>query len=96
VSSEAANAQPLERNGLAERQMGQILKFTIPEAAFDPDTVDALAVAYEKATSQLRGQAYTDTVRELIAKRIIARAIKGERDPDRLCTSVLNSLGFPD
>jgi hypothetical protein len=75
--------------------MGQLLQFKFREIAFDPDDTAALSAAYEKANAQLRGSAYTDLVREIIAKRIIATALKGERDPDRLCRSALAAIGLP-
>jgi hypothetical protein len=76
--------------------MGEILKFVQPEYAFDSEATGALAAAYDKATTQLRSGACTDLVREIIAKRIIALAMKGELDPDRLCTAALASIGFPE
>jgi hypothetical protein len=76
--------------------MGQILRFIRPQNAFDPEATAALAAAYEKATGQLRGDGYADFVRNVIAKRIIAIAMRGELDPDRLCTSALASIGFPE
>jgi hypothetical protein len=35
-----------------------------------------------------------DLVRQIIAKRIIEVARKGERDPDELCARALRALGF--
>jgi hypothetical protein len=76
--------------------MAQILPFVRPEKAFSPEDTAVLATAYEKATEQLRGDGFTELVREIIAKRIIAAALKGERDPDRLSASAIASMGFPD
>jgi hypothetical protein len=76
--------------------MGQILQFKRPQNAFDPEATAALAAAYEKATGRLCGDGYADFVRNVIARRIIAIAMKGELDPDRLCTSALASIGFPE
>ena len=78
------------------QHMSQILQFKRPQNAFDPEATAALAAAYEKAAGQLRGDGYADFVRNVIAKRIIAIAMKGELDPDRLCTSALASIGFPE
>jgi hypothetical protein len=66
-----------------------------PQVDFDPETTAALAIAYEKATNRFRGDHYT-ALREIIAKRIIAAAQTGERNPNRLCRSALASIGFPD
>jgi hypothetical protein len=76
--------------------MAQILPFVRPEMAFNPEDVAVLATAYDKAIKQLRGDGFTELVREIIAKRIIDAALKGERDPDRLCTSAIALIGFPD
>jgi hypothetical protein len=76
--------------------MGQILQFTRPEMAFNPEDAAVFATADEKAIEQLRGDGFTELVREIIAKRIIAAALKGERDPDRLCASAIASIGFPE
>jgi hypothetical protein len=37
-----------------------------------------------------------DIVREIIAKRIIAAAKQGERDPKQLCNTALAALGIDD
>jgi hypothetical protein len=47
--------------------------------------------AYEKGTDQFQGDRYAD-LREIIAKRIIVTALRGERDPERLCSSALASI----
>jgi hypothetical protein len=62
---------------------------------FDPETQTVLAIAYQKATDRFRGNRYAD-LREIIAKRIIAVAQTGERDPSRLCRSALSSIGFTE
>jgi hypothetical protein len=42
----------------------------------------------------LRGIGQVDSVREIIAKRIIEVAREGERDPDRLFDYALHGLDF--
>lgn len=76
--------------------MAQILQFVRPQMAFNPEDTANLVMAYEKAIDQLHGDAFTDLVREIVAKRIIAAALKGERDPDRLSALAITSIGFPD
>jgi hypothetical protein len=76
--------------------MGQAGEFGCSSVAFDPEITSALAAAYEKATDQLRGDGYTDLLREVLAKHIIAAAISGERGPDQLCTAALASIGVRD
>jgi hypothetical protein len=49
-------------------------------ASFDPETTAIMGAAYEKATSE----STDDSGRELIAKRIIEAARRGERDVERL------------
>ena len=60
---------------------------------FDPETVNVLALAYEKARKSLHDKGQPALVQEIIAARIIAAAKTGERDPDRLCESALVALG---
>ena len=62
--------------------------------AFDPQAIEALSAAYDKACQSLNDGGRAGLVREVIAKRIIELAQTGERDPDRLCTGALASLGF--
>jgi hypothetical protein len=51
-----------------------------------------LGVAFDKAIHGLHDQGQPEIVREIVAKRIIALATRGERDPDRLCDSALAAL----
>jgi hypothetical protein len=74
--------------------MGQILKFTPSRcSAFDPEGTNVLAIAYEKAIEQLRGDGFTDLVRDEVARRIIEAAMSGDRNPDRLCTTAFALMG---
>ncbi len=61
-------------------------------AAFDPETVEVLCAAYEKARASLHDRGQPQIVREIIAQRIIAAAKRGERDPDALCAAGLAGL----
>jgi hypothetical protein len=75
--------------------MGQILLFTPrSENTFDTEATAILVSAYEKAMAGLPRDRDLGVVLEIIAKRIIAIARTGERDPDRLCNSALASIGF--
>jgi hypothetical protein len=62
-------------------------------AAFDPEEVETLASAYEKARRSLQDRGQPDIVQTIIAERIIAAAKGGERDPDKLCETALRALG---
>jgi hypothetical protein len=75
--------------------MGQIHLFTPRhENAFDTEATATLTVAYERAIAGLPRDRDPGFVPEIIAKRIIAIARTGERDPDRLCNSALASIGL--
>jgi hypothetical protein len=48
----------------------------------------------DRVCHSLRDNGQPDLVRQIIAKRIIEVARKGERDPDELCARALQALGF--
>jgi len=58
--------------------MAQILKFIRRDDAFDPEAVAVLAKAYDMALAALYHDGQPFTVREVMAKRIIKAAKKGE------------------
>ena len=62
-------------------------------ADLEPETVDILTRAYEKARRSLHDKGQPNIVQEVIARRIIAAAQSGERDPDKLCEAALIALG---
>lgn len=64
-------------------------------AAFDPETIQALCAAYDKAKKELHDTGQPDVVREVIASKIIKLAETGERDPDRLCSGALSAIRIP-
>lgn len=63
------------------------------EASFNADEVVLLCAAFEKARRSLHDRGQPAIVQEIIAKRIIIAAQRGERDPDRLCETALTALG---
>lgn len=69
--------------------MGQILKFIRPTDAFDPEVIETLSRAYDVAIASLHDIGQPELVREVIARRIIKAAQKGERDPAKLCAVAL-------
>ena len=69
-----------------------ILDFVRPEYAFDAEVVAVLVRAYETAIASLHDGGQPAIVREIIARRIIEAAKKGERDPERLCKVALVAL----
>jgi hypothetical protein len=74
--------------------MVKILRFIRPEHSFDSETISVLSAAYDKATTGLDDRGLSSVVREMIAERIIALGMKGERDPDRLCAAALAAVGI--
>ena len=62
----------------------------IEGASFDAETTRVMGVAYEQACMSLN----TDNVaaRELVAKRIIEAARRGERDPTKLAACGVEGL----
>ena len=69
-----------------------ILPFVRPETTFDPDAVAIMSSAFDAALASLNDQNKSPTVREIVAKRIIAAAMKGERDPERLRQEAINAI----
>ena len=69
--------------------MAQILQFLRPNDSFGPEVLAALGKAYDMAIEALHDSGQLDAVREVVARRIIRAAKKGEHDPARLCTLAL-------
>ena len=69
-----------------------ILPFVRPETTFDPEAVAIMSSAFDAALASLNDQNQSPTIREIIAKRIIAAAMKGERDPERLRQEAINAI----
>jgi len=63
----------------------------VEPGAFDPETMRLLGQAFESVCAQLHDTGQPLIVREVIAKRIIEAAKRGERDPDRLAAAVLDA-----
>jgi hypothetical protein len=79
----------------SEDRVAPILPFPHQfETGFDDLTTSAMGRAYETACAELKDGHLSKIVCEMIAKRIIEAAKKGERDPTRLCSAALNALGY--
>ena len=63
-----------------------------PVTNFDPETAAALAAAYDEAVARLLNQ--PDIVCELVARRLMALATRGERNIRKLCDEALMAEGF--
>lgn len=70
--------------------MALILTF-LKEASFDPDTTQSMGEAFDRACQF--AQTREPAILEALAKRILAHAQQGERNPDRLCQAALSALG---
>jgi hypothetical protein len=64
----------------------------MPTAAFDPEDIRALTVAYDSACAVLHVSNDADPRATVVAKTIIEHARHGERDPIRLLDLVLSEL----
>ena len=65
------------------------------DASFDPETTHIMGRAFERACKDLHDVGQPAMVKDIIAKRIIAIAKTGERDPNQLCERALIALGVP-
>jgi hypothetical protein len=64
----------------------------VPPFSNSPETAATLRAAYDEAVVRLLDQ--PDVVRELIAKRLVALAARGERNAHKLCDDALIVEGF--
>ena len=63
------------------------------DSGFDAEATEALGKAYDIACRALHPKGQPPVVQEILAKKIIEVAQRGERDPDRLAAIVLANLG---
>jgi hypothetical protein len=63
--------------------------------AFDPEAIQIMNAAFEDACRALQLADRHDPITEVVAKRIIEIAGRGERDPARLRSLTLKELGLP-
>jgi hypothetical protein len=64
----------------------------LKNGVFGPDDVKVLTTAYEEALRTLRLKDRSDPATEMIAKKIIELAQRGERDPVRLREYAIRGL----
>jgi hypothetical protein len=74
--------------------MATILPFVSNEIDFDDEATRIMGEAFDAAYVGLQDTGQPALVREIIAKRIIEAAKKGERDPVRLRAAGLAALGY--
>jgi hypothetical protein len=68
----------------------------IPNVWFNDAITLVMGEAFDHASASLRNFGSAVTMREMIAKRIIASAKNGERDPTRLYRQALIPFGIED
>ena len=73
--------------------MGQVLPFAA-DSAFQPEVTAAMAAAFDRACRTICGHAQIDLVREIIAKRIVELARRGDSDEEHLYEGALRALGL--
>ena len=59
---------------------------------FGPDAIKCLTAAYEDACAELHVRVENSSLSEIVAKKVIAHAQSGERDPILLREAVVNEL----
>jgi hypothetical protein len=72
--------------------MGQVLQFCRRHQGFDAEATAALIRAYESAIAEIARSGQPQDLCEVAARRIIAMASTGERNPHRLCTAALATV----
>ena len=75
--------------------MAEIIQFRPRLTAFAPELASAMGDAYDKAIAALPNGDSGLIVRELLAKRIIRLARRGECDPEHLYSSALSGFRKP-
>jgi hypothetical protein len=78
-----------------EALMADILQFRLRVSVFAPELTSAMGDAYDKAIAALPDSGSEWAVRELVARRIIRSARRGERDPEHLYCSALSGFRKP-
>jgi hypothetical protein len=75
--------------------MAEILQFRPRLTVFAPELTSAMGDAYDKAIAALPNSDSGFMVRELLAKRIVRLARRGECDAEHLCSSALSGFSKP-
>jgi hypothetical protein len=74
--------------------MASISSFIRTETDFDDEAIRIMEKAFDAACRSLRDSTQSDIVHEVIGRRIVEVARKGERDPIRLRIAGLVALGY--
>ena len=62
---------------------------------FEPETIRVMGLGFEMTIVALRLADRDDVSKETVARKIIALAQAGERDPERLCETALKEFQVP-
>jgi hypothetical protein len=80
-------------DGTRVEPLGEVVAMSthsfLPPGVFEPEAVAAMSEAFEAACEVLQDTGEPQALREIIAKRIVAAATVGERDPVRLLAAAL-------
>ena len=60
--------------------------------AFDPDAMQAVMLAFAMACREMNATETSSVIKDMIARRIVGHAQRGERDADRLCRQTVEEL----
>jgi len=60
--------------------------------AFEPDVLQAVVLAFAMACRDLNATETSAVIKNMIARRIIGHAQRGERNADRLCRQTVEEL----
>jgi hypothetical protein len=72
------------------------IKRLITEGVFEPKQIATMTQAYEQALQRLQLVDRDDPLTEIVAKKIIELAKRGELDPAALCEKALADLDQSD
>jgi hypothetical protein len=61
---------------------------------FDPEATQTLCLAFDAVCETIARSDQSELVRELIARRVMALAERGLRDPNKIAEAVTSTLGL--
>ncbi len=88
-----ANSSGLRKPTLSVRGRAMTIYRILQNSAFGPEEIERLVAAYEQTLAALGLKDRTDPITELVAKKIVAIAQTGVRDPLQLARRAISELG---
>jgi hypothetical protein len=67
----------------------------LANAVFEPEEIAVLTAAYDDCVRRLQLNERDDPLNEVLAKRILEAARRGDRDHRALCEEAIRALGGP-